>query len=439
MRSPKRRGYKEVCGLVIAGGLLASCTVLPMNLPDFETESFIRSVTSSDVVPTSGPSSEPTGAGSSARPASLTSVQSAQAPLAPLGAFLRADPEGVQHIPQLQRWLGGTELKVGHTYLPGDRWSNIEGRPGFLEPWTKWRRAQQDRMFVLNVPMLERNEEGLSDREVRGLLRAGADGRFDSHFRTLSERLVQLKAPDTVIVLGWEMNGTTYSHRCGPDADAWKKYWRRIVTSMRSVPGQKFRFDFAPSRGRDAYPWTECYPGDDVVDIIGMDAYDQPEGLSFDEQVSEPYGLQAQVDFARKHGKAISYPEWGLFRNGDNPEYVRRMLDWFARHKPLYQTLTDYCPHGVWQCPHNPDSAETYRAVLFGRSGSTPAPSPGAGATTAPSPAPMPSPSRTAVPVPTGSGARIPWYEDCFAVGKYCLRFDKVPRNSWISRAGFYD
>jgi glycosyl hydrolase family 26 len=432
MRSPKSRGFKGVCGVVVAAALLASCSVLPVNLPDFETKSFIQSVASGDGGRSSGPSAEPSASGSA--------VRSAAAPLAPLGAFLRSDLEGVQRIAGLQNWLGGTELKVGHTYLPGDLWSNIEGRPEFLRPWTSWRQARQDRLLVLNVPMLERNEEDLPDDEVRELLRAGATGRFDAHYRTLAERLVRQKAPDTVIVLGWEMNGLTYSHRCGPDPEAWKTYWRRIVTAMRSVPGQKFLFDYAPSRGQDAYPWTECYPGDDVVDIIGMDTYDQPEGQSFETQVNEPLGLQAQVDFAKEHGKAVSYPEWGLFRNGDNPEYVRRMLDWFDLHKPLYQTLTDYCPHGVWQCSHNPDSAETFRSALFARSGGASAPSPGAsspGATGAPSPAgdaPAPSPSGNAVPVPAESGSRSPRYEDCYVVGDYCVRLGKRLADWWKSR-----
>ncbi len=110
--------------------------------------------------------------------------------------------------------------------------------------------------------MMERNEEGLDDDEVRGLLRQGAAGRFDHHYRALAERLVELNVPDTVLVLGWEMNGTTYSHRCGPDPDAWKTYWNRIVTTMRAVPGQKFRFDFTraaagtPSPGPSATPAT---------------------------------------------------------------------------------------------------------------------------------------------------------------------------------------
>ncbi|MEV2212713.1 glycosyl hydrolase [Streptomyces sp. NPDC050997] len=285
------------------------------------------------------------------------------------GAFLDSGSPGVAGMTRLSRWLGGADLRVGHSYLPGDRWSNIEGAPDFLDGWARWRTAKDDRMFVLNVPMLERNEEGVSDGEVGSLLREGAAGHFDHHFRALAERLVALDVPDTVLVLGWEMNGTTYTHRCGPDPEAWKKYWNNIVTAMRSVPGQEFRFDFTPSRGQDAIPWTECYPGDDTVDIIGMDAYDQPRGIPFDEQVTEPYGLQAHVDFAKSHNKPISYPEWGLFRNGDNTEYMRRMLAWFDEHKPLYNTLTDYCPHGVWQCPANPGSSRVYQSVLFGRTG----------------------------------------------------------------------
>ncbi|MFK4065165.1 glycoside hydrolase family 26 protein [Streptomyces sp. NPDC029674] len=329
----------------------------------------------------------------------------AAAPAPAFGAYLHYGPRGVERIGELGEWLGGAELRVGHTYLPGDRWSNIEGAPDFLESWAEWRRAKDDRLFVLNVPMLERNEEGVDDGEVARLLERGAAGGFDGHYRALAERLVGLGVPDTVVVLGWEMNGTTYTHRCGPDPESWKKYWNRIVTTMRSVPGQKFRFDFTPSRGRDAVPWTECYPGDDVVDIIGMDSYDQPRGMSFDEQIKEPYGLQEHVDFAAAHKKPISFPEWGLFRNGDNEEYMRRMLNWMDEKKPLYNTLTDYCPHGVWQCRDNPEAARVYRELLSGRDGAPTTPT---------------RPGEPTACSPVGLGD---WVEYWLG-GKLCLRFD---------------
>ncbi|MFD6167497.1 glycoside hydrolase family 26 protein [Streptomyces coeruleorubidus] len=345
--------------------------------------------------------------------ASATTPAGEEAPA--FGVFLKSDARGVARMPLFSHWLGGAELRAGHTYLPGHRWRDIEGSADFLKVWAHWRNKKADRMLVLNVPMQERNEEGVSDGEVRRLLRQGAAGEFDHHFRVLAERLVELKVPDTVIVLGWEMNGTTYTHRCGPDPEAWKKYWNRIVTTMRSVPGQKFRFDFTPSRGVDAVPWTKCYPGDDSVDIIGMDSYDQPAGMSFEQQVKEPYGLQHHVDFAKAHGKPISYPEWGLFRNGDNVEYMRSMLAWMEEHKPLYNTLTDYCPHGVWQCGANPRSSHLYRSALFGRTDQAPPP---LTPTPKPTPPSTPPPPADCTPLDLGS-----WVEEWLG-GKLCLRFD---------------
>ncbi|MFE7166159.1 glycoside hydrolase family 26 protein [Streptomyces sp. NPDC057616] len=327
------------------------------------------------------------------------------------GAFLDSEAVGLTRMQRFSGWLGGTELRVGHTYLPGDVWENIEGGNDFLDSWARWRRAKADRMLVLNVPLMEHNEAEVSDTAVRRLLRRAAAGAYDDHFRVLAQRLVDLGATDTILVLGWEMNGTTYTHRCGPDPERWKEYWRRIVTVMRSVPGQKFRFDFAPSRGRDAIPWPECYPGDDVVDIVGMDSYDQPHGMSFDEQVSEPYGLQFHVDFAKEHHKPLSYPEWGLFRNGDDRMYMLRMLAWMEEHRPLYNTLTDYCPHGVWECGGNPKASALYRTVMSSAPVPRPAPGPAVAAppalpaVTTPTPAPVPRPTPVPTPPPTPTPA----------------------------------
>ncbi|MFE6161908.1 glycosyl hydrolase [Streptomyces sp. NPDC056486] len=371
-------------------------------------------------LPTAVPAPSPSAA-TPVTPASPETPASPSAPTGPsapagkkpaFGAYLNYGPDGVTRMAELSKWLGGAELRVGHTYLPGDRWSNIEGAPNFLESWAQWRRAQDDRLFVLNVPMMERNEDHVGDTEVRALLRRGAAGDYDEHYRALAERLVKLKVPDTVIVLGWEMNGITYTHRCGPDPEAWKKYWKRIITTMRSVPGQKFKFDFTPNRGRDAIPWTQCYPGDDVVDIVGMDSYDQPTGTDFARQVSEPYGLKQHVEFAKAHGKEISYPEWGLFRNGDNEEYMRKMLAWMDEHKPLYNTVTDYCPHGVWQCEDNPKSSKAYRSLLFGRKDTEPT---------------VPEPTQPTTP-PNCSPLNLGDWAEYWLGGKLCMRLDWYKR-----------
>ncbi|MEU5881188.1 glycosyl hydrolase [Spirillospora sp. NPDC047279] len=354
--------------------------------------------------------------------------RASHAPVAPpLGAFLGSGAEGVARIPDFQEWLG-TTVKVGHTYLPGEDWVGIEGPPEIIDPWARWRAQDPSRLLVINVPMVGMNEAGLPDAVVSSLLRGGAAGAFDKHFERLAERLVKAGVPDSIIVPGWEMNGTTYSGRCGPNPAMWKIYWRRIVTTMRSVTGARFQFDFTASRGRDAVPWTDCYPGDDVVDIIGSDSYDQPAGKSFSYFINEPYGLKAQADFAAARRKPLSFPEWGLFRNSDNPDYVEGMYDWMMSHNVLYQTVTDYCPHGVWRCKDNPRSSRAFRRLFGGRSGETTTPTPSPTCTTPapsvstsppvpsttppakvdPTPTPTPTPSSTASPTPSTTPTPTP-------------------------------
>lgn len=387
--SYRRRRLISTCLGVITAGLLVSGSVLPI-----ADDAGSRGPTAPEVTSTA------------------------------VGAYLDYGPDGIRRLADMEKWLGGTELRVGHTYLPGDVWSNIEGSPSFLGDWARWKKADDDRMLVLNVPMLERNEARVPDLLVRMELHRGARGDYDRHFRVLAERLVSLGVPDTVLVLGWEMNGTTYTHRCGPDPKAWKAYWKRIVSTMRAVPGQKFRFDFTPNRGKDAIAWTECYPGDDVVDIIGMDSYDQPPGRTFDEQVNEPFGLRKHVEFAAEHGKVISYPEWGLFRNGDNPTYMRGMLKWFEQHRPLYQTLTDYCPHGVWQCRTNPRSSHVFRSALYGQQ-----PEPGPSTPAVPRPEPS-TPVKPEAPSNCKQLTLSSWIEALLGE-KICLRVGSWER--WLS------
>ncbi|MEU9212604.1 glycosyl hydrolase [Streptomyces sp. NPDC048415] len=413
MPSERRRSTLRRLALVTAG-VFASAAVVPS--PTLDADNAQRCVpVAQSATPTASPAARPAGPSPSECPANGAYAPSGTAARPPaFGAYLHYGPPGVELMKRLSQWLDGSEVRVGHTYLPGDLWRNIEGAPGFLDSWADWRRAKDDRLFVLNVPMMERNEVHVPNTRVRRLLRRAAAGEFDQHFRALAQHLVDLGAPDTILVLGWEMNGITYTHRCGPDPEAWKTYWRRIVTVMRSVPGQKFQFDFAPSRGTDAIPWPECYPGDDVVDIIGMDSYDQPHGISFDGQVSEPYGLQDQVNFAKTHGKPISYPEWGLYRNGDSATYMLRMLAWMDEHKPLYNTITDYCPHGVWLCSTNPRASALYRAALAGQHAPDPEAEPSVPTSPAPTaplePHPTPNPTPASDPTATATPTQTP---DC--------------------------
>jgi len=287
----------------------------------------------------------------------------------PLGAFLGSDARGVARVRDFEDWLAGPSVTVGHTYLPGHTWEDVEGPEYILHPWLRWVSGSADRVLVLNVPMLVPNEVAISDETVRQLLAQGAAGAFDQHFRRLGERLVVRGGEDTVIVLGWEMNGETYTSRCGPAPELWIAYWRRIVSVLRSIPGAKMSFDYNPDRGHNVIAWPRCYPGDDVVDVIGMNSYDQEPGETFNDYVRQPYGLAFHARFAAEHHKPMSFPEWGLFRYGDQSQFVSGMADWIRRHDVRYHTVTDYCPHGVWRCAENPLASSRFRDEFGARRG----------------------------------------------------------------------
>src|SRR5215471_11899122 len=105
---------------------------------------------------------------------------------------------------------------------------------------------------------------------------AAAAGGYNSRFYGLGELLVKDGLSNTIIDLGREMNGKWYEwseHRAPPsEPDAYILAWRQIVKTLRSVPGQHFKFVWT------LYPTpasvAESWPGTAYVDYIGTDIFD---------------------------------------------------------------------------------------------------------------------------------------------------------------------
>jgi beta-mannanase len=111
----------------------------------------------------------------------------------------------------------------------------------------------------------------------------------------------------------------------------WAQFWRRTVQAMRSVPGAHFQFDWTINAAVRPIPLSDFYPGNDYVDIVGIDAYDQ--GVTAGQPrwqtiYTRPEGIADVLSFANGHGKPLSIPEWGLSApglgsgGGDDPSYV---------------------------------------------------------------------------------------------------------------------
>src|SRR5215471_8184126 len=187
---------------------------------------------------------------------------------------------------------------------------------------------------------------------------AAAAGDYNSKFYDLGKLLVKDGLSRTIIELGREMNGTWYEwsqHRAPPsEPDAYIRAWRQIVTAMRSVPGQHFKFLWTVFMASSSV--AESWPGSAYVDYIGTDIFDWYGGSNntyphtasgaLDHEAkwqqilaAEPGGLNWMAAFSRATGKPIVIPEWGLdfhtFGGQDDPQFITNMMAWMKAHDAI--------------------------------------------------------------------------------------------------------
>ena len=203
----------------------------------------------------------------------------------------------------------------------------------------------------------------------------GAAGEYDGHARRLGEYLVEQGLGEITIRLGHEANGTWYRHHVGDTAEEqrdWGRYWARIVRQMQDVPGARFTFDLTVNAGYRPIPVDAYYPGDDVVDIIGIDQYDSFEAAPqrrgrprWNSMARQEGGLEEIAAFARARGKPVSIPEAGLvssddFGADDNPYYVRGLRRFVAGQDVVYVAYFDKNVGGTLRLAQVPQARQEW-------------------------------------------------------------------------------
>ena len=170
-----------------------------------------------------------------------------------------------------------------------------------------------------------------------------AAGDFDEQWRNFGNLMVQHGRGDSVVRLGWEFNERTMPWR-GIDTQAYIGCYRNAADNIRAAnPDVILDWTINAHGSPDGLCGglsTNCYPGDDYVDIIGIDNYDHypwsPTKADFDRTAAAPEGLTWLYAFAQQHKKPFSVGEWGVVPTGDagkeNPEFIRWMHEWFAAH-----------------------------------------------------------------------------------------------------------
>jgi Glycosyl hydrolase family 26 len=295
--------------------------------------------------PKSPPTTKPKG-----HQGQVTSSRQGVAHDIPLGDYAgEGDPAGVASFAAAT----GAHITYATDYLDkGDGWASMDSASN-IKAWTG-----SPYRLAIGVPILP----GV------GTLAEGATGAYDQYFTTLGENLVNDKEANAILRLGWEFNGNwfTWSVASAKDATNFVAFWRQIVTTMRAVPGEKFKFLWNPNGpSPTTYSPSQAYPGNSYVDYIGTDVYDNFWGTPFTppaswtHQLIQQWGLNWLATFAAEQNKPIAIPEWSdEYRTdghglGDDPLFIDNMANWFVANDVAFANVWCY------------DSSSTYRNNLL--------------------------------------------------------------------------
>jgi beta-mannanase len=128
---------------------------------------------------------------------------------------------------------------------------------------------------------------------------------------------------------------------------------------MRAVSGAHFLFVWNPNVCTQDFALDQWYPGNNYVDIIGADAYDQDCGTlkSVSQEGWSAYANDSSANtpndpnfpslnnieaFAAANGKPMSFPEWGLGDGTpDDATYVADMGQMFNSDDFAFESYFD--------------------------------------------------------------------------------------------------
>ncbi|GAA1481170.1 hypothetical protein GCM10009624_16100 [Gordonia sinesedis] len=155
-------------------------------------------------------------------------------------------------------------------------------------PWGRFRRQTRLELTLTGdahrLPLVtwEPWQPGKGTEQPRYRLSAIADGRFDDYIAAWADGLREYGLPVYLRPMH-EMNGGWYPWGGGVNgnsADAYVAAWRYLHAAFRDRGAGNVRWVWAANvtDTPGAEPWEAMYPGDDVVDVLGIDGYNWGTG-----------------------------------------------------------------------------------------------------------------------------------------------------------------
>lgn len=231
-----------------------------------------------------------------------------------------------------QRWQSWTGRPVDVvTVFP----TRSDGWAGFTQyTWEFDNLASFGGKMDFAIPLFPDGQSNLTDC---------AAGAYDDYWKQFGSLLAAHGRGSSYVRPAWEFNGDYFEGSRAGDSALWIASFRRVVNAIRSTaPGVKIEWVMNAHGSPPGYPpggnaWS-VYPGDEYVDIIGIDNYDMyppsHNDQEWDAQCNDIHGLCYVIEQARAHHKQFCVPEWGVSNKspnggGDNAYFITKMFNLF--------------------------------------------------------------------------------------------------------------
>ncbi len=346
----------------------------------------------------------------------------------PLGVYA-GSPNG--NDPGSEAWFDSTMKDISSTIGQSPQfidtfadfsgsWSNMVTSAS----WNAWSQSKsptaQNLTPVVAVGLGTKSDNG------SGTLQAIANGAHDDTYRGIAEAYRDAGYKTIDMRIGWEMNGNFMPWSMGNTTDSvnqWKAAFAHVADVVHGVSGMKVNVVWNPNlANNNQIDVSTAYPGDDKVDIIGLDIYSKtykydssvsdsqyynnPSASQYhpDGQSPSQWGLAQTIDLAKQHGKPVGIGETGVGVGDSTALPGTIAADFSAPGAPslAFVNVWDvWTGEGDWQFTggHNPDAAKAWAAAFGSGTSNAPAPA-SAPAASAPATSPSNAGTDTSASVP---------------------------------------
>lgn len=290
------------------------------------------------------------------------------------GAWAAGNTASTSRIDAFGAWRG-TPVDAATVYPDAATWQSI-----YDSDWHVNTYAGFQGVLAYGLPLLP-DETGSDFASV-------ISGEHDWVYEKVASDLVAGGRGNSIVRIGWEANGDWFPWNAkASNAAEYVAAYRHVVGVLRATaPDLVIDFDLGCGtklRGQENRldALNLLYPGDDVVDLVGCDFYDWHNTRSTDEaswqQTIRPtnsVGIADVADFARAHGKGLTYPEWGVASTelegaGDNPFFIGKVREFFEANADVL-VLESYfsepetsLANSIYDPIQMPLSAEVYQRL----------------------------------------------------------------------------